>query len=799
MQRTLIVSLFRHARDNFPELQETDWAGLFKIIGEHRILAHGDKLDAPALSPTEYARNARRSNDNARAVHFGVLDYDKLSTAEMEHVLTCAEGLATILYTSWSHAERHAASGTWSFRLLVAFSRPVTGEEWPRLWPRLFARMGALADLRCKDLARIYFLPSAPTPEGCIVDAADGNPLDVDVLLSQPEPPPSVLTPRKEIVIGKSDLDGLATRLIRRRNATVKAAGYAIRAALDGQPLADHGNRDNTLYAIACALAEAWPDAAAGALAAHFAPSLGEMAKIAPQCPTVEDLAKKIDRQQIKVRAERDTAELERRQALARKIREAFGNERDYGYNEDELSSFAASAGTDTKGFQRRWIIQAGRSFYLYKAGQYGPPLMAEELIPTAEIELSPADHIGVTVWKFNRDGEPRTRSPQELVMQYGTTAQHVVADLAAQRSYFDLSSRTIVEAPCPVRDLAPRFYEEIDYYLEHLGGPLFPKLMDWIACVTLLREPCAALYLDGAPGSGKTLLADALARLWHKDGPTELSGIVGSFNESLLQCPLVLADEVLPDILKRSEGTGELRQLIQARTIPLKRKYRPQATLRGSVRIILTANNKHLLDTSELLTPEDIAAVAERILYIKATPNSRKVLEEIGPEMVRRFVSDDLLARHALWLRDNRPIIREHRFLVSGVDSALHRSLTTSRGLSSAICQWCVSYLLSPGKMDATNTLHVRVTEGQLLVTARALSEHWDMYQTNVKAPPAGRISRALAALCEPKRQLAAGNGKPTNYWPLKTSNLLTWAEDLGYTLPEEILDALQRETVRS
>ena len=76
--------------------------------------------------------------------------------------------------------------------------------------------------------------------------------------------------------------------------------------------------------------------------------------------------------------------------------------------------------------------------------------------------------------------------------------------------------------------------------------------LLDWIACVTVLDEPCAAIYLAGMPGVGKTLLADALARLYTLVGPTPLADVVGPFNDKLLYCPIVLADEVLPDALKR-------------------------------------------------------------------------------------------------------------------------------------------------------------------------------------------------------------------------------------------------------
>ena len=69
-------------------------------------------------------------------------------------------------------------------------------------------------------------------------------------------------------------------------------------------------------------------------------------------------------------------------------------------------------------------------------------------------------------------------------------------------------------------------------------------------------------------------------------------------------------------------------------------------------------------------------------------------------------------------------------------------------------------------------------------------------MYPTNVKPPTGGRISRAVAGLSGRKRQLVAGSGKPTNYWVIKTENLLTWIEETQYATEDEVLGALQQST---
>jgi hypothetical protein len=237
---------------------------------------------------------------------------------------------------------------------------------------------------------------------------------------------------------------------------------------------------------------------------------------------------------------------------------------------------------------------------------------------------------------------------------------------------------------------------------------------------------------------------------------------------------------------------TAELRQFIQARSRPLKRKFLPDSDLRGCTRLIITANNRELLVSQEHLTGSDIQAIVDRLIYVYCPPNAAHYLNHLGMKVVRSFVSKDLIARHALWLSENRAVTRGKRFLVEGADSALHRALTTASGMRSAVCNWLVDYLLQPQKVDSLNHQLVRVDGGDVLATSRALARWWQLYETNERPPPAGRLSQALSGLSKAKRQMRAGDGRRTNYWVIDEENLITWAEANGYATRESIKEAL-------
>lgn len=793
MDRLLHISLFRRAADNEPIPHKVTWERLARELSQYEII-DGEKESCPALSPAEWPEGATRSKQTVRRVWFGIFDFDKLTQAELEEVLTLADGLATIFYTTWSHPERHRLDGSWSFRLVVPFSRPVEASEWPRLWPKLHRRFGGLSDDQCKDSSRIYFIPCSQhslDPDHLAL-TTPGVALDVDQLLNTtPERPPKTQA-------DQHDIEEYAKRLKRRISPTCKESAIAILDGLKGLPMAQGGNRDNTLFLCACYLAEEFPHADPAAMVVPFARSFELMAQMAPHDhPTLEQFAEKIARKQAQILDEQAKEAEQAKKALTGAIRRAFAGARDTPYTETELESFAQGAGVTRQDFQHRWIIQVGAHFYFYLAGTYKGPYPTESARSAAPDVLAPAHTAEVDCFRMTIQGNLRQKTMSELILDYGQVALTTIADLSAQTTYFDPPQSALIEATCPLRPLEPTPDPVIEDWLALLGGESADLLFDWLASITRLTEPLAAIYLNGVPGAGKTLLATGLSRLWTRDGATALADIIGGgFNEALASCPLVLADEVLPESFHRSNSTGELRELIQARSHPLRRKHVKTSRLRGCLRLMLCANNAHLLETREDLNATDIEAIAERFLYLHAEDKPRSFLKKLGPEQIRSFVEKDRIARFALHLAETREVVQTGRFLVSGRDSALQRTLTTHRGPASAICHWCVEYLLDPAKIDTMGTLIVRVQNGRLLVTAHALATYWEMYATNIKPPVVRTISQALKGICDDKIQRKDANGRKTNYWPVKTENLKTWADEHGYCTAEQIDAALAKDT---
>jgi hypothetical protein len=277
------------------------------------------------------------------------------------------------------------------------------------------------------------------------------------------------------------------------------------------------------------------------------------------------------------------------------------------------------------------------------------------------------------------------------------------------------------------------------------------------------------------------TLLSQGLAKLWTTGGPSELDSVVGGFNSVLTQCPLVVADEALP---KDSKGiTTVLRRLIGTTTRNLNRKFMATCNLRGSVRLMICANNDRLLETGEELTNADLAAVAGRFLFLdtsKADVSERirnYLLDEITPTVVNdEWLDGDGIAKHALWLAKTRVVNSTGRFLVEGRQTEFHRGLVTASGVTSSIAEFLTKWISHPGRGYADNDL-VQVGNGKIWVATEIFGRsNWENLVPSMPLPSATRVGRSLNNLSEGSVRATAGKRQLT-YHRVQPGLLISWA----------------------
>lgn len=186
---------------NFPELVQ--------VIGAPR--AFPSKKGIPMFSPAIWPPGAPKTLANVLSVQFGVLDYDDVPFDDLAEMLARMD-VPYVFVSSWSHGDREKAreamaklkaarlpkgrpsmedlfKASWAKherpseaasaddadwaeaqalvrgRLLVPFSRPVTPEEYPRVWRHLYEqyRWGrCVSDDSCRDASHCYFVPAHP-------------------------------------------------------------------------------------------------------------------------------------------------------------------------------------------------------------------------------------------------------------------------------------------------------------------------------------------------------------------------------------------------------------------------------------------------------------------------------------------------------------------------------------------------------------------------------------------------------------------------------------------------------------
>jgi hypothetical protein len=542
------------------------------------------------------------------------------------------------------------------------------------------------------------------------------------------------------------DLDTLKIRLGKVKDAEQRAI---VGKLLAGESFAQPGDRDRALQQVCSIVAfVSGGHTSPTVLAALFEPALTKWEEeghddMSHMREVVLDKLERACADKRRKEAE-DIAEAESfRTALiseARSVGAPPGAEiKATTYDKVDIDRFCKDHQIDEATLQKRWIIQHGESCYVMCEGRYLKPIHVRQLQVSAIRDLAPAAPM-VELRVFTKNGS-RAKSPIELVSEYGQVARQTVAELGAAYSFYDGQEQTFHEAVAALRPITPMYHPQIDRWLRSLGGADADKLLDWIATITDLSRSSSALYLTGAKSAGKSMLAQGLARLWTDGGPALLENVLDKFNDDLTRCPLMWADEQLPQTWGKKSASTKLREVITADTRTLNRKFLPGASLKGAGRVVLTANNERMLALGdEDTTVEDVEAFLSRFLHIRVGRKPGLLLSGLGGRSATEgWVDGDMIAAHALWLRDNRQVIPGDRLLVEPDPARTHNISALTRA-GEQVVEWLTRYMAEQG----SNVVDVYVGDGEVLVNAKAISDGWSA-QMSDRAPPTGQISRVL------------------------------------------------------
>jgi hypothetical protein len=462
-------------------------------------------------------------------------------------------------------------------------------------------------------------------------------------------------------------------------------------------------------------------------------------------------------------------------------------------YTPEQIKEFADSQNCSEADFVKRWVIQHGESFYVFCRGAYLRPITRGALrvsIPR-DLALVASDGPAAIQWtKMNEDftREIPKKIPDDILDDHATVARDVIASLTLRYSHYDPVAQTFLEAGCPIRDIKPKYNANIDKWFRILGGDQADKLLDWVASFQDLTRQTCAIYFSGPPSTGKSTFANGMARLWIKHGsPTELRRILENFNGDLLRCPLIFADEYVP---QGKNVTAEIRQIIGSDSRTLSRKNIPNAMLQGCLRLILAGNNDHILAADEELTNDDLEAVGKRFLHIKTTQAAADFLQQLnGLSRKEGWVTDDGIAAHAMWLKENRKVVEGDRFLVEGHKTSFHLSMPTQSKIGGSVTEWLIKFL------NATDDVRKNINQkpdcyalagnGEFLINAQAVKDNWDIFLGATNTPP------SLSSVGKALRNLSTGEEKRIDnvrFHKVNLDAIYSWADRLLVGSPEKM-----------
>ncbi len=550
---------------------------------------------------------------------------------------------------------------------------------------------------------------SGVTPSSTVGSGAHPAPTVAFSFGGGPVPPPAPAEPYLTELITSRELASLAAKLVRAKSDDKQSLGRALLHAIRGEPFAPQGQRNKTAFQLAGEIVEEYPNCDPESVLACLSASVSRVQALGSKLTEASWLSM-ISRLQDERRARLNTVK-----HVAGKLGRDL-----QAYVSAPNTPMPLTVQTAIESGPAVWrtlIIKADGDYYIRRPDQESYEFRAKT---HEDLALIFDEHFGTDNSVLHtRDikGEPIPMA--DLVRAHATHATKIVHDYSSPKTTWDPVGRRLhVGFPDALPAAEP--CDRVHAWLVALAGlsPAHPEravhdLYDWIASTTRehINHPAAGLVVIGETGTGKSLLALALALTWGVH-TVKLSNAIERFNGSLLSSPFWHADEDMPEDLT----TARYRDLTQERSRLVEPKGREKVELLGCPRIVVTLNEPEDLRLGAVSGPSALDAVIGRIAYFDCTQQTAQAFEALealrfGPGHARPYDVDlTRIVRHLRWVQtawaQAAGAPRAQRFLGARADktesTALVVKQTITRNNAPAI-EALVDYLSDPSEWERT------------------------------------------------------------------------------------------------
>lgn len=741
-------------------------------------------LFTPGIIPDGMSRDIK----HVTRIDAFTLDLDSRSDEEIVHLLTRLSKYEYYMWTTHKHGS-DLAEGKPRLRLIFPLSKPIEIPEgsktqkkkfWAPIWNQWNYFTMRYGDQKTKDLTRMLYYCSTFDFDVAQTMHNSGEWITLEEIMDAERINKPAEIPAERYEISEDGLDFSERDALRAAISILKKSkDSSFEKLLTGDSFiveGDSGSHDAMMH-ITWGLAKACPNLTESVVEVLFQKSMEIIDSEAKTPEGVEGIWRMYEGALEKIKENRHDDQLQNA---------GFSD----AYSPDTLVNIAKAQNCSVEDLINRWIIQKDTStWYLDAKGSYVGPYSKDERELVMHRHLARIPNL--SLYTYSEKGGRKEKTFVQLFRIYGSVALRVVADMTKQVSSFDPKNEILYEAVTPLRDIEVEYSPEINRWLELLGGVHHGKLLDWMSVCMDLDKPLCVIYFAGVPGSGKSLFAQGLAKIFTEGPAGDMTKALGKFNDEAVRCPILLADEQLRGEWGRNV-TGDIRKLVANPADTLEMKYQSKKELRGFRRAILAANNSSLLGTREDLCRWDMEAVAQKVLYVEAPREATEFLEAQSTKVVNAWGMMGI-AKHALWLRENHKIANPgKRFLVEGDVTKVTRLLLSSTETPSLVCQMLCTILTRTVPIDNDNII---IKDKQLLVRAPGILEVWSQLMSHWQAPEAGKIGRALASLSLDRRAVRYHN-KVIQYRIIDMENVIAWAESADFSDRDTLLEALETDT---